>query len=92
MYQIGITNDPDRSLNQLQKLLWELLEVRGPMYGLIARKWETDTLCCIRKSGAKFGPKEVAGQFDGYSEAWLQMNFEVRWFVRLMNATRDSEV
>ena len=92
MYQIGITNDPDRSLNKLQKLVWEVLEVRGPMDGLIARKWETDTLRYIKKSGAEFGPKEVAGEFDGYLEAWLKMNFEIRWFVQLMNANTDSEV
>lgn len=92
MYQIGITNDPDRRLNQHQKLGWEVLEVRGPMDGLIAQEWETDMLRFLKKSGAKLGPKEVVGKFDGYSEAWLQVNFEMKSLVQLMNAIKDSEV
>ena len=91
MYQIGITNDPDRRLNQHRKLGWEVLEVRGPMDGLIAQEWETDMLRFLKKSGAKLGPKEVVGKFDGYSEAWLRENFELKNLVQLMDAIRDSE-
>ena len=92
MFQIGITNDPDRRLKQHRKLGWEVLEVRGPMDGLIAQDWETDMLRFLKKSGAKLGPKEVAGKFDGYSEAWLKGNFEMRNLVQLMDAIRDSEI
>lgn len=92
MYQIGITNDPDRRLMQHQKTGWEVLEVRGPMDGLIAQEWETDMLRFLKKSGAKLGPKEVVGKFDGYSEAWLQVNFEMKSLVQLMNLIKDSEV
>ncbi len=92
MYQIGITNDPDRRLMQHQKTGWEVLEVRGPMDGLIAQEWETDMLRFLKKCGAKLGPKEVVGKFDGYSEAWLQVNFEMKSLVQLMNLIKDSEV
>ena len=91
MYQIGITNDPDKRLNQHKKLGWEALEVRGPMDGLIAQEWETTMLRYLKKSGAKLGPKEVVGKFDGYSEAWLKDNFEMKSLTQLMEAIRDSE-
>lgn len=91
MYQIGITNDPDRRLNQHRRLGWEVIEVRGPMDGLIAQEWETDMLRFLKKKGAKLGPKEVAGKFDGYSEAWLKVNFEMTGLNQLMDLIRDSE-
>jgi hypothetical protein len=91
MYQIGITNDPDRRLNQHKKSGWEIIEVRGPMDGLIAQEWETAMLRYLKKNGAKLGPKEVAGKFDGYSEAWLKVNFEMKSLVMLMNQIKDSE-
>jgi len=90
MYQIGLTNDPDRRLQQHKKLGWEVLEVRGPMDGLIAQEWETDMLRYLKKNGAKLGPKEVAGKFDGYSEAWLKENFEMSGLSQLIEAIRDS--
>jgi hypothetical protein len=91
MYQIGITNDPDRRLNQHKKLGWEVLEVRGPMDGLVAQEWETSMLRYLKRNGAKLGPKEVAGKFDGYSEAWLIANFEMKSLTQLMDLIRDSE-
>ena len=91
MYQIGITNDPDKRLSKHKKLGWEVLEVRGPMDGLMAQEWETSMLRYLRKNGAKLGPKEVAGKFDGYSEAWLKNNFEMNSLTQLMEAIRDSE-
>ena len=45
----------------------------------------------LKKSGANLGPKEVVGKFDGYSEAWLKGNFEMKSLVQLMNAIKDSE-
>jgi hypothetical protein len=45
----------------------------------------------LKKNGARLGPKEVAGKFDGYSEAWLKVNFEMKSLVMLMNQIKDSE-
>jgi len=44
MLQIGITNFPDDRLGTHKHLGWEVLEVRGPMDGLLARNWETSIL------------------------------------------------
>lgn len=62
-----------------------------PMDGLIAQEWETDMLRYLKKNGARLGPKEIAGKFDGYSEAWLKVNFEMKSLVMLMNQIKDSE-
>ncbi len=66
-------------------------EVRGPLDGLIAQEWGTTVLRYLKKSGAKLGPKEVVGKFDGYSEAWLKDNFEMKSLTQLMEAIRYSE-
>jgi hypothetical protein len=61
------------------------------MDGLIAQEWETDMLCFLKKKRAKLGPEEVAGKFDGYSEAWLKVTFEMKSLVIPMNQIKDSE-
>jgi|LauGreDrversion4_2_1035121.scaffolds.fasta_scaffold88913_3 hypothetical protein len=91
MYQIGITNDPDRRIATHKRRGWEIIDIRGPMDGLIAQEWETDLLRFLKKSGAKLGPKEVVGKFDGYSEAWIKDNFEVVDLRTLMQLVRDLE-
>ena len=91
MYQIGITNDPDRRLATHKRRGWETLDVRGPMDGLIAQEWETEMLRFLKKNGARLGPKEIAGKFDGYSEAWLKSNFEMSNLQMLMNLIRDLD-
>jgi hypothetical protein len=44
MYQIGITNNLQRRLNEHGKNGWEPLETRGPMDGHLAQQWETAIL------------------------------------------------
>ncbi len=44
MLQIGITNFPENRLKDHKHLGWEVLEVRVPMDGLLARGWETSIL------------------------------------------------
>jgi len=90
MYQIGITNDPKTRLQKHRKLGWEVLELRGPMDGLIAQEWETEMLRYLKINGANLGPREVAGKFDGYSEAWLKTDYEMKSLSQLMDLIRDS--
>jgi hypothetical protein len=45
----------------------------------------------FKEKGVRLGPKEVAGKFDGYSEAWLKVDFEMKSRVMLMNHIKDSE-
>ena len=91
LFQIGITNDPDRRTGQHKKLGWEVLEIRGPMDGHLAQDWETDLLRFLKRNGAKLGPIEVAGKFDGYSEAWTKDSFHMTSLKELMDKVRDFD-
>ena len=91
MYQIGITNYPDNRLNQHKKIGWELLEIRGPMDGHLTQQWETAILRMMKAKGADLSNPEIAGKFDGYSEAWSKTTFEVKSIKELMRLTEDFE-
>jgi len=65
--QLGITNNPDSRLKQHARSGWELVDLRGPMDGLLASELETEILRSIRKQGISLGK---FGKFDGYTESW----------------------
>jgi hypothetical protein len=77
LFQIGITNYPERRLASHKGLGWEVIEVRGPMDGHLTQTLETEMLRALKKIGARLGPEEIAGKFDGYSEAWTMDSFKV---------------
>ncbi len=91
MLQIGITNSPDARLKKHQRLGWVVLELRGPMDGLLARGWETSILQMLRAQGAQLAPAQVAGHFDGYTEAWLTSSYPVKELALLMEQVRAGE-
>jgi len=91
MLQIGITNVPDDRLATHTKLGWEVLELRGPMNGDLARQWETDILRMLRKNKAIVGSTDIAGKFTGYTESWIKTSFPVRGLKELMESVRAVE-
>jgi len=91
MFQIGITNNPDRRLSQHKKLGWEPIELRGPMDGHLTQQWETAILRMLKAKGADLSNSKIAGKFDGYSEAWSKSTFEVSSIKELMRLTEEFE-
>jgi len=91
MLKIGITNFPKDRLGSHKKLGWDLLEIRGPMDGLIAREWERSILKMLKAKGADLSNSKIAGKFDGYSEAWSKSTFEVKSIKELMKLTEEFE-
>jgi len=91
MLQIGITNVPDDRLSTHKRLGWEVLELRGPMEGDLARQWETDILRMLRKKNAIVGGTEIAGRFTGYTESWMKASFPVNSLKELMGIVRSEE-
>ena len=91
MLQIGITNVPDDRLSTHKRLGWELLELRGPMNGDLARQWETDILRMLRKKNAVVGSTDIAGRFTGYTESWMKNSFPVSSLKDLMEYVRLFE-
>jgi DNA-directed RNA polymerase subunit RPC12/RpoP len=91
MFEIGITNIPDNRLNKHMKIGWEVLEIRGPMDGHLTQQWETAILRMLRAMGADLSNPNIAGKFDGYTEAWSKSTFEVKSIQELMKLTNEYE-
>jgi len=90
-FQIGITNNPEDRLSKHKRLGWELLELRGPMDGHLTQQWETAILRMLKAKGADLSNANIAGKFDGYSEAWSKSTFEVKSIKELMRLTQEFE-
>ena len=91
MYEIGITNYPIDRIASHSKLGWEVIEIRGPMDGLLTQQWETAILRMLKAKGADLSNDKIAGKFDGYSEAWSKSTFEVSSIKELMRLTEEFE-
>ena len=91
MFQIGITNVPDDRLSRHRRLGWELLELRGPMDGHLTQQWETAILRMLKSKGADLSNPNIAGKFDGYSEAWSKSTFQSKSIKELMRLTQEFE-
>lgn len=91
MFQVGITNDLDRRLKEHSRNNWRVLEARGPMDGHLTQNWETAILRMLKARGADLANTEIAGKFDGYSEAWSKSTFEVKSIKELMRLTEEFE-
>ena len=91
MYQIGITNSPEDRLARHRRKGWELIELRGPMDGLLTQQWETAILRMLKAKGADLANSKIAGKFDGYSEAWSKSKFQVETIKQLMELTEEYE-
>jgi hypothetical protein len=92
MLQIGITNFPDARVGLHQSRGWNLLEIRGPMDGLAAQKWETGILNMLKRHGADLSPTHIVGKFDGYSEAWVKSSMEISSIKEMMALVREDEM
>lgn len=91
MLQIGISNIPEERLRRHSKRGWEVIEVRGPMEGHLAKQLETAILHAIERRGAVLGHKAQIEKFDGYSEAWTKDSLEVTSFKQLLDWVYEDD-
>ena len=91
MYQIGITNAPNRRLAEHGKGGWEVIELRGPMDGHLTQQLETSCLHALEKRGAILGHKAGIEKFDGYSEAWTKTSLNVTSIKQILNWVYEDE-
>jgi hypothetical protein len=91
MLQIGITNVPDDRLSTHRRLGWQLLELRGPMNGDLARQWETDILRMLKRRKVSDVDVNIAGRFTGYTESWMMNDFPAKHLKDLMDEVRKDE-
>jgi hypothetical protein len=90
MTQVGISNVVQHRIKDHERRGWEVLDVRGPMDGLVAQEWEASILRFLRASGVTLGPM-VAGRFSGRTESWLTREFPIAKIAELMVAVERSE-
>jgi hypothetical protein len=91
MFQIGISNFPEKRLGQHGKRGWEVIEVRGPMDGHLVHQLETAILHAVERRGAILGHKAQIEKFDGYSEAWTKDSLTVTSFKQLLDWVYEDE-
>lgn len=91
MLQIGISNISKERLGRHSKRGWEVIEVRGPMEGHLAKQLETAILRAIERRGAVLGHKAQIEKFDGYSEAWTKDSLEVTSFKQLLDWVYEDD-
>jgi hypothetical protein len=99
MQQVGITNDPGRRIAEHGKNGWALLDMRGPMDGVLAKDWERSILLCLRAravpttaSGVLREPsRETARRGRRHGEAWWMRDLEVRTVRELMHLVEQRE-
>ena len=61
------------------------------MSGHLAREWERDILLMLKAKGADLSNENIAGKFDGYTEAWSKSTFAVKSIKELMRLTEEFE-
>jgi hypothetical protein len=91
LLQIGITNVPDGRIGIHKKIGWELLELRGPMDGVLTQHWERDILKMLKRKGAKLAPTDIAGKFTGFTESWVESSHPVESLRALIESVKDDE-
>ena len=85
LLQIGITNNPEKRVGTHESRGWELLDLRGPMDGVLTSELETDLLRLLRALGAKVGQVDEYGKFDGYTESWVKSSYPVLKLIQLID-------
>ena len=86
LLQIGISNVPDRRLAEHRKNGFEsVLDVRGPMDGLLVQHLEQAMLKSLAKNGAVFANKMDMSKFDGWTESWNAESFNVSTIKQLLD-------
>jgi len=94
LLQIGITNEPDVRLNTHQKIGWEVIELRGPMPGDVAKSWERSIINLLKKKNAELGKPSIGlfGRvFTGHTESWRKGSFPVTSIQELMQMVEKEE-
>jgi hypothetical protein len=91
MFQVGISNFPKQRLAKHSKGGWEVIEVRGPMEGNLARGFETSILKSLKTRGATMAHKTDIQQFDGWTEAWTKDSLTAMSFKQLLDWVYEDD-
>jgi len=58
----------------------------------MARGWEKSILSFLKKKNADLATTEIAGKFDGYTEAWRSQSYPIGSLKEIMELVRSDEI
>jgi hypothetical protein len=90
LYQIGISNYPEERLKRHKKNGWDVIEIRGPMEGQVAKEVETSIIKFLKNINSDIASEFPAGKFDGYTESWTIDSFQTNSLKELIDKTREA--
>jgi hypothetical protein len=61
------------------------------MPGDITYLWEQDILRALSRRGVSLGPSHIAGKFSGFTEAWIEQDFDAKDLTALMSLVHLDE-
>lgn len=83
--QIGISGALRKRLQAHARNGFEIVDIRGPMNGVLAFEIERDIIEYLDKHEIKRGSKAFASEFDGYTESWRESDFKINSIYEFMN-------
>jgi hypothetical protein len=89
--QIGITNVPEKRLEDHRRNGFEVVEIRGPMEGVLAKQLERAMLSVLKANNARFVNSLNIRKFSGWSESWTYHSFPVRSLGELLTLVYDQD-
>lgn len=90
--QLGITNNRDERLAKHRRSGFDqVLDVRGPIDGVLARDLERACLRSIAKRNAKLVKDIDMERFDGWTEAWLKDSLNVTNLRTILDFVYEDE-
>ena len=91
LLQIGISNIPNQRLKFHQKAGWDLLDLIGPLDGLLIREQESAILKYLFKKQIYSPTEDVFGNFSGRTECWYTKELNVLKISELLELVRETE-
>ena len=92
LLQVGLTNSPEDRLTDHRRTGFDLvLDLRGPMEGVLAQELERKLLLALKRRNAKFSNRSGAKKFDGYSEAWTRASLNVASIKQILDWVYEDE-
>lgn len=90
--QLGITNNREERLTKHRRSGFDqVLDVRGPIDGVLARDLERECLRSLTKRNAKFVKDIDMERFDGWTESWTKDSLDVSSFRQLLDWVYEDD-
>jgi len=92
LLQLGITNNRDERLAKHRRGGFDqVLDVRGPLDGVLARDLERACIRALERRGAVFVRDLDLNRFDGWTESWACGSLDVQTLQSILKMVYDDD-